>query len=204
MSRIVVVGAGGHAKVVIATARAAGHEIASVLDDDRARWAKEIAGVVVAGPIEQVLADRDALCVLAIGDNATRRRLADAARCRFASLIHPSAVVDDSVSLGEGTVIFAGAIVQPDARIGAHSIVNTAASIDHDCDLGIAVHCAPGARLAGSVRVGEEALVGIGAVVVPGVRIGARAIVAAGAVVVRDVAIGATVVGVPARPLESR
>lgn len=199
MSGLVVVGAGGHAKVVIATARAAGLAIAHVVDDDRARWGGLLLGVPIAGPIGEVLADPRARAVLAIGHNATRRRLAHAARCRFVSAVHPSAIVDASVQLGDGSVIFAGAIIQPDAVIGAHAIVNTGASIDHDCVLGEAVHVAPGARLAGNVRLGDEAFLGIGAVVIPGIAIGARTIVGAGAAVVRDLPADVIAAGVPAR-----
>jgi sugar O-acyltransferase (sialic acid O-acetyltransferase NeuD family) len=196
---LIVVGAGGHAKVVIATARAAGWDVARIVDDDRARWGTRLLGVVVTGPTADVLADATAVCVLAIGRNPTRRELAAAARCTFARLVHPAATVHDSVRLGDGSVVFAGAVIQPDTVIGAHAIVNTGASIDHDCTLGAAVHVAPGARLAGGVTVGDDVLIGIGAVVVPGVAIGSGATIGAGAAVVRDVPAGTTATGVPAR-----
>ena len=200
MKRLVVLGAGGHAKVVIATAEAAGWEIAAVLDDDPARAGQLVLGHAIAGPIASGLADAGATCVIAIGSNATRRALAATARCRFATLVHPAACVHATVELGAGTVVFAGAVIQPDVCIGAHGIVNTAASIDHDCTLGEAVHVAPGARLAGGVHVGDETMLGIGSAVIPSIRIGARSTVGAGAVVVRDVADGVVVMGVPARP----
>ena len=204
MKRLVVVGAGGHAKVVIATALAAGWEIAEVLDDDPARHGEVLLGYRVAGATESRLRDPDATCVIAIGSNKTRRRVAGGARCRFATLVHPTAHVHESVQLGAGTVIFAGVVIQPAVRIGSQVIVNTAASIDHDCTLGEAVHVAPGARLAGGVYVGDETLFGIGAVAIPSVRIGERSIVGAGAVVVRDVPPDVVVTGAPARPGGSR
>ncbi|MGN6103562.1 MAG: acetyltransferase [Kofleriaceae bacterium] len=200
MSALVVVGAGGHAKVVIATARAAGFEVTAVVDDDQARWGGALLGVAITGPSLSRLDDPDATCVLAIGNNATRRWLGGIARCRFATLVHPSAVVDPTVRLGPGTVVFAGAVIQPDAAIGAHGIVNTGASIDHDCVLGDAVHVAPGARLAGSVTLGDEVFVGIGAVIAPGRAVGPRTTIGAGAAVVRDLGGDAVAVGVPARP----
>lgn len=199
MMPLYVIGAGGHAKVVVATAEACGWPIAGVLDDDPTRWGRDVLGHVVGGPSTGVLDDARALCVIAIGDNAVRRRLAAGARCEFATLVHPRAVVHASVVLGPGTVVFAGAVIQPDARVGSHAIVNTGASIDHDSTLGIAVHIAPGARVAGSVTIGDETLVGIGACVIPGIRIGAGAVVGAGATVVRDVLDGNVVVGVPAQ-----
>jgi sugar O-acyltransferase (sialic acid O-acetyltransferase NeuD family) len=196
---LIVVGAGGHAKVVVASARAAGFRVVALVDDARPRWGDQLLGVVVSGPTEPVLQDPRAQVVLAIGDNAARRRLAAAARCRFVSVIHPSAIVDPTVLLGAGSVVFAGAVIQPDTAIGAHAIVNTAASIDHDCVLGEGVHVAPGARLAGNVTLGDEVFLGIGTVVIPGITIGARTVVGAGAAVVRDLPADAIAVGVPAR-----
>jgi sugar O-acyltransferase (sialic acid O-acetyltransferase NeuD family) len=198
-SDLIVVGAGGHAKVVVATARAAGLRVVAIADDARPRWGQALLGVSISGPTAPVLADPAAQVVLAIGDNAARRRLAATARCRFVSVVHPSAIVDATVLLGAGSVVFAGAVIQPDATIGAHAIVNTAASIDHDCVLGLAVHVAPGARLAGNVTLGDEVFLGIGAVVIPGITIGARTTVGAGAAVVNDLAAGVVAVGVPAR-----
>ncbi|HEY0483155.1 MAG TPA: acetyltransferase [Kofleriaceae bacterium] len=204
MVRLVVVGSGGHAKVVIATARAAGFEVAAVADDDPARWGQRILGVEIAGPTPPVLDDPGQLAVLAIGDNRARWRLALAARCRFATVVHPGAIVDASVRLGAGTVVFAGAIVQPDTVLGAHVIVNTGASIDHDGAIDDFVHLAPGARLAGNVAIGEGGFVGIGAVAIPGVRIGAWTTVGAGAAVTGDLPANIVAAGVPARPLVRR
>jgi sugar O-acyltransferase (sialic acid O-acetyltransferase NeuD family) len=197
---LVVVGCGGHAKVVIATAQAAGIDVQSVVDDATDRWGSQVLGVPVIGATAGILDDPDAIAVLAIGSNATRARLAATARCQFATVVHPGAIVHPSVALGPGTVVFAGAVIQPDTRIGPHGIVNTGASIDHDCRLGATVHLAPGSRLAGAVALGDGVFIGIGAAVVPGVRIGAWTTVGAGAAVVGDLPAGAVAVGVPARP----
>jgi sugar O-acyltransferase (sialic acid O-acetyltransferase NeuD family) len=198
---LIVVGAGGHAKVVIATAHAAGYSTISVHDDDPATHGRELCGVAVAGGTAEVLAREDALVVLAIGGNATRRRLAAAARCRFAAaIVHPHAWVEPSVTLGAGTVVFAGAVIQPDATIGPHAIINTGATIDHDCQLAAFVHVAPGAHLAGNVTLDEGVFLGIGSAVIPGRRIGAWTTVGAGGVVVDDLPAHATAIGTPARP----
>ena len=199
---IAVIGAGGHGKVVLATLRAAGHEVVGVFDEDPGRHGHRVLGVEVLGGLDRLEPLGVRRAVLAVGDNRARRELArrlDGSGVEWQSAVHPSAVVDGSVRLGAGSVVFAGAVIQPDSSIGAHAIVNTAASIDHDGELGDFVHVAPGARLAGGVEIGEGALVGIGAVVAPGRSIGAWAVVGAGAAVVRDVARETTVKGVPAR-----
>lgn len=199
---LVVVGAGGHAKVVITTARALGWTVDRVVDDNAARWGQALLGVPIVGGSAIALDDPDAIAIVAIGDNAVRDRLARAARCQFATLVHPRALVDASVALGDGTVVFAGCVIQPDARLGRHVIVNTAASIDHDCVLGDAVHIAPGVRLAGAVVLGDGAFMGIGSSAIPEARIGAWTTVGAGAAVVGVLPPHITAVGVPARPLD--
>jgi sugar O-acyltransferase (sialic acid O-acetyltransferase NeuD family) len=196
---LIVVGAGGHAKVVVATARAAGFRVVAIVDDDASRWGASLLGVAVSGPTAHTLDDAGAAVVLAIGNNAVRRALATRGRCDFVSVIHPSAIVESSVRLGAGSVVFAGAVIQPDCTIGAHAIVNTGASIDHDCVLGTAVHVAPGTRLAGNVTLGDEVFLGIGAVVIPGTTIGARTTIGAGAAVVCDLPADVVAFGVPAR-----
>ena len=194
-----VVGAGGHAKVVIATARAAGWTEIRLFDHDDARVGQLLLGVVVESGVAHTLEDPDAVVVIAVCDNAARLRLASTARCTFQTLIHPSAIIDPTVVVGAGTAIFAGTVVQPDSVIGPHSIVNTGASIDHDCVTGAGCHLAPGSRLAGGVTLGDGVFIGLGAGVLPGVTIGDRAIVGAGATVVCDVEANTTVIGVPAR-----
>ena len=195
---VVVIGAGGHAKVVVAALLELGTPIAAILDDDPAKQGSELLGVAVTGPIaESAVAGRPA--ILALGDNTARRRLAARLDGLWRAVVHPAAHVHPSVRLGEGLFVAAGAIVQPDTILGAHVIVNTGATIDHDCVIGSYAHVAPGAHLAGDVTVGEQTLVGIGAVVAPGVAVGSRAILGAGASVVHDIADGSTAVGVPAR-----
>jgi sugar O-acyltransferase (sialic acid O-acetyltransferase NeuD family) len=185
---------------VIATARAAGFGPVQVADDDPALAGTDLGGAPVAGTIAEIIARTDVLAVLAIGDNTARHRLAGTARCELAVVVHPSAIIDQSVVLGAGTVVFAGTVIQPGARVGTHVIVNTGASIDHDCAIGDTVHIAPGARLAGNVTLGDGVFVGIGAVITPGRTVGAWTRIGAGAAVVRDLAANVTAVGVPARP----
>ena len=197
---LVVLGAGGHAKVVVSTLLACGSAVAAVFDDDTTKWGQKIQGVVV-GRMEP---DRVGRAVIAIGDNAQRREFARGAQFQWETVIHPSASVHPSAKIGCGTVIFAGAIVQPDVVIGDHVIVNTGATIDHDCVIGDYAHLAPGVHLAGMVQVGEGALLGIGCVALPGVKIGAWSTLGAGAVLLHHLADGVRAAGVPAQLLEPK
>lgn len=204
MERIIVYGAGGHAKVVLEAARAAwpGIEIA-VLDDDPERAGTALLGIAVRGDESWLNAHWEGAGIVpAIGGNAVRAALVERLRGRgrpLVPLVHPSAIVSPSARIGEGAFVAPGAIVNAEARIGAGAIVNTGASVDHDCRIGESVHVAPGNRLCGDVTVGARTLLGTGTIVLPGIAIGADAIVAAGSVVTRDVQDGARVRGTPAR-----
>ncbi len=200
--RLVVLGAGGHAKVAIATARLAGFAVQAVLDDDPSLTGSSVLGVPVTGPIDRSGVPDGAMCVLAIGANAPRKEVADRMACRWASIVHPQAVVDPSAEIGDGAVVFAGVVVQPEAVIGAHAILNTGCSVDHDCRVGSFAHLAPGVRLAGGCSVAQGAFLGIGAVMIPGTEVGAWSTVGAGAAVVGNIADGVIAVGVPARAIE--
>jgi sugar O-acyltransferase (sialic acid O-acetyltransferase NeuD family) len=197
--KVVVVGAGGHAKVVVATLQAAGHVIAGIYDDDATRQGSALLGIPIKG-----LVDESFRCglpiVIAVGDNHVRREIAQRRPAEFATAVHPAAVIHPTCVIGAGSVVFAGVVLQPDSILGQHVIVNTSASIDHDCRIEDFSHIAPGARLCGGVTVGEGALIGVGASAVPGSRVGAWSIVGAGSVVTKNVEPGQTVVGVPAKP----
>ncbi len=215
MTEIIVIGAGGHARVVIAELRAGGHRLAGLVDADPSLHGKELDGVPILGgdavaearaPADVVLANAIGNRGVKVGDSALGIRRAVFARYlargyRFASVISPSAIVSPTAQLGHGCQIFAGAIIQPGAVIGANCIINTGAQVDHDCVIGAHSHITPGAVLCGTVTVGEEVHIGAGAVIVHNVTIGTRAMIGAGAVVVGDVPAGTTVLGNPARPV---
>ena len=195
---ISVIGAGGHARVVLST------RIGGVFDDNAEKWGTEIAGAAVIGSPRGVGERERGRAVIAIGDNRGRRKMAQRlAGWEWVTVVHPHAWVHPEVALGEGTVVFAGAVIQPDCRIGDHCIVNTSASIDHDGCLGDFTHLAPGVHLAGEVTVGEGALMGIGSVALPGRTVGPWAVVGAGSVVVQDIPEEAVVAGNPARALRA-
>ncbi len=193
-----VLGAGGHAKVLVSTLIAAGRDVIGVHDDRPDVADTAVLGCRVLGPIRGLQrGDFDAL--VGIGDNAARRRIASQLDLDWGILVHPQAIVHETAKLGPGTVVFAGAIIQPDAVLGAHCIVNTGATIDHDCELGSFVHIAPGVHLCGAVRIGEGALMGVGSSAIPGISIGRWSTVGGGACCVRDVPNESVAKGVPAR-----
>jgi sugar O-acyltransferase (sialic acid O-acetyltransferase NeuD family) len=211
MTRVVGLGAGGHAKVVVHILSCDDRwEIVALLDPDPALHGRSIAGVPVAGG-DELLAELVTQGVThgfvglgSTGDVDRRRRLYELIRTHGlmpVDAVHPNAVVAPSAELGPGVTVMAGAVVNPEARLGENVVVNTGAIIEHDCVVGDHVHVAPRAVLAGGVRVGALAHIGLGACVREGVTVGDGAIVGAGAVVVADVSAGSVVVGVPARPL---
>ena len=205
---LVVVGASGHAKVVIDIIEKEGaFRIAHLLDDNAVLHGKPFFGYRVAGATSGMpaVASADRPCVIvAIGDNQVRIRIAERLQGQgfaLARAVHPQAQIGRGAAIGAGTVIMAGAIVNSDAVIGDNVIVNTGATVDHDCVVGDGVHLAPGTHLCGGVRVGAGAFVGAGTVVIPGIRVGANAIVGAGSTLLEDVPENAKAAGSPARKL---
>jgi UDP-perosamine 4-acetyltransferase len=202
---LLVIGGGGHAKVVIDLALRSGEwRVGGVLDDAADAAGTTLLGCPVLGGTERIgdYVGSGMAFVVAIGSNAIRERLqatATAAGLVAAALVHPSAVLAESVALGLGAVVMAGAVINADAKIGKGVIVNTGAVIDHDCQIADYCHIAPGVKLCGAVSVGTRSLVGVGASVIPGVAIGSDCIVGAGAAVVSSVPDGSRVVGVPAK-----
>jgi len=204
---LVIWGAGGHAKVVAEAVFLMGcHEIIGFLDDvaPGRKGERFESGTILGGRevLEQRSPDGRQLAFVAFGNNAGRLAALEFLRSRrwqVPVVIHPSASVSSTASLGEGACVMAGVVIQASSKIGRGVIVNSSASVDHDCVLEEACHIAPGARLGGHVSVGRRTLIGMGAIVTPGIRIGADAVVGAGSVVLEDVPDGARVWGVPAR-----
>ncbi len=206
MTALLILGAGGHAKVVAETALASSAASRIAFLDDRAL--PPVLGLPLLGPLHQSLdpsiREQFPAALVAIGHPVTRQRWIaqlQAAGYRLPPLIHPSAWISPSAQIGIGSVVLALAAVQAQAIIGAGSILNTGCSVDHDAQLGNGVHICPGARLAGEVQVGDRSWIGIGASVIQQIRIGADVTVGAGAAVVSDLPNGVTAVGVPARAL---
>lgn len=192
---VILVGGGGHGRVVLDALRSAGHSVVAVCDPDPDVARRLPSDIVYLGDDEALETYAPDSVALANGlgstaSTATRRTLFErltARGYRFLSVRHPNACIADDVVLGEGTQILAGAIVQTGVRLGANVIVNTGAQADHDCEIGDHVHLAPGVVLSGGVRIGAGCHVGAGAVVIQSIVIGPNTLIGAGAVVVRDV-----------------
>lgn len=208
MTALIILGAGGHARVASETALAQGTFSKIAFLDDYAHKSENqttVLGWPLLGPLKRALEpsilEAYPSALVGIGDASTRLFwLEQLSICGYAlqPLIHPTAWVSPSASLGHGTVVFANATIQTNAAIGTGSILNTGCSVDHDVQLADGVHICPGARLAGGVLVGSRSWIGIGACVIQQVRIGADVTVGAGAAVVKDLPDGITAVGVPA------
>ncbi len=194
---LLLIGGGGHAMVIAEAAMAEGILLRGFLDDDPS------ARLYAAAPRLGGLADlerlQDGPVIIAMGDLSRRRELIGRLHRPATTVVHPSAIVSPSATLGSGVFIGPLAVVHARARIGDHATVNTGAIVEHDCMVGLNSHIAPGAVLGGNVRVGPDTLVGIGSRLLPGSLVGARSVVGAGAVVLRTVGDGETAVGAPAR-----
>jgi UDP-perosamine 4-acetyltransferase len=203
--RLVIYGAGGHAKVVLETLRAAGlgDGVAGLVDD--APSAPSLLGAPILGRPDLLPALRGQgvlEVVVAIGDNARRAAIGAALEAQgflLPVLRHPSAILSPSARLGAGAQLLARAVLGPEAEVGPLAILNTGAIVEHDCVVGAAAHVASGAVMCGGARLGARALLGAGAVLRPGVAVGAGAVIGAGAAVIDPVPDGATMGGVPAR-----
>jgi acetyltransferase EpsM len=197
--RIAILGAGGHATVIVATLLAMGRQVSAIFDDSPDNRRHHVLGIPVCGSIADVRLSSCTHAIIGVGDNNARKRISQEIDIEWTTAVHPSAWVHPDVILGPGTVVFAGGIVQPCASLGAHVILNTKASVDHHCQVGDYCHIAD-AHVGGSVSLGEGVFIGLGSTVLPGLRVGDWAVVGAGAVVTKDVPPTTTVVGVPARP----
>jgi UDP-perosamine 4-acetyltransferase len=202
--RTVVIGAGGHAKVVIdILLDSSDVELVGCVSAEAT--AASLLGVPILGGDEvlpRVLAEGIRHAFVAIGENKVRAKLqrrAEASGFLLINAISRHAVLSDRVTLGTGIVIMPGAVVNVDTVVGDGAIINTRASVDHDGNIGAFAHIGPGATLAGNVTVGEGAFLGAGTTVIPRRSIGAWTTAGAGAVIVRDLPDGVVAIGVPAR-----
>ena len=196
---LLIMGAGGHGKVVADCAEAVGWKEIFFLDD---KQINPVLGYPILGSFSEAekCYNPGISTVVALGDHEYRMRwilrLLDIGY-DVETILHPKAWISPHASIDAGCVAFAGAVVNAGARIGLGCILNTGCSVDHDCVLEDGVHISPGAHLGGNVTVGAGSWVCVGASVGHGVTIGKACVIAAGAAVVEDVPDGALAGGVP-------
>ena len=209
---VVLLGAGGNARVLVSMLRAQGIAIHGCAAPRPPAEELAQAGIAYLGRDEDLTdLDPEELVLVnglgSAGPVSLRRAVFETWTARgfaFRGLRHDSAIIDPAAALHPSVTLMAGSIVQAHARLEANVLVNTGAIVEHDCRIGAHSHVATGARLAGEVTLGPSCHVGAGATIIQQVAVGAGATIAAGTCVIRDVADGATVAGVPARPLSPR
>ncbi|NRG44272.1 acetyltransferase [Bacillus sp. CRN 9] len=204
MKKILVIGAGGHSRVVQDIINEiGGYQVTAILDDKF--QFKESREGVYFGPISMLndlVAEFDCKIIVAIGQNEMRLKVISQLKLhadRYETVIHPTAIVSKDVSIGQGTVIMANVVVNTGSKIGSHVILNTSAVIDHDALIDDYAHIAPNATLTGAVTVGVGSLIGAGSTVLPTTAIGQWSIIGAGSTVIKNVSSNITVAGSPAR-----
>lgn len=193
---MVLFGASGHAKVVIDILERSGIEVSHLVDANPE--IEELAGYQVMDEAGYMSLSEEEY-IISIGSNTIRKKIVKDSNLVYGWAVHPSAILGDDVSIGQGTVVMAGAIINPSTQVGNHCIINTSASIDHDCIIEDFVHISPNATLCGTIEVGEGTHVGAGATIIPNLKIGKWATIGAGAVIIENVPDYAVVVGNPGR-----
>ena len=202
---VIIIGAGGHARVLFDCLRLQGVNVLGMLDKagtENGNFDFPIIGDDSA--ISEYPSDTVELVngLGSVGNMNLRTSIFSRFKklgYRFRSVIHPSAIIAHDCELGEGVQVFAGAVINTGTKIAADTIVNTGAIVDHECIVGSHVHIAPGCTLSGGIHIGDGTHIGTGTTIIQGIKIGSHALVAAGAVVVKNVPDGKKVMGVPAR-----
>lgn len=185
---VIIIGAGGHAKVLLDILLDTNAKVLGFLDNDASLHGRKIFDIPVLGMDEDIARYSPAEVELvngigSVGVVTLRRKIFDKFKdmgFRFRQVIHPSAIISTRATFGDGVQVMAGAVINIGTHIGDDSIINTKASVDHDCHIGNHVHIAPGCTLCGGVSVGDETMIGTGSSVIQGISIGARCLVRAG------------------------
>jgi len=206
MKKVLVIGGGGHAKVVISLLKKRDYTILGYLDpQDKG----EILGVKYLGTDKELikLAAQNPDCEAALGlgimePSAKRKQLIDALQdmgFQLPAIVSPHAIVNENVRLRAGVVICDGAVIGPGSEVGRGAIINTLASVDHDCLIADYAHIAPGATLCGGVTVGQNSIIGAGATVIQYKHVADNCLIGAGATVVEDCTVAGKYLGCPAK-----
>lgn len=202
MKNVIIIGAGGHAKVIADIIMKSGDTLVGFLDDDQ-KLPKTILGYPNFGAVSNVFQYEDSCSfVIGIGNNEIRKEIAEKYDLDWYTAIHPSAQIALDVEIGRGTVVMAGAVINTSAKIGRHCVVNTSAVVEHDNSIGDFVHVSPNATLCGTVTVGALSHIGASATIRNNLNVCPSAVIGMGACVVSDIIEKGTYVGVPAKIVE--
>ncbi len=200
--KVIIIGAGGHAKVIADIIRSNNDDVVGFLDDSFTEEKEFYGSRIIGKSGDYVNYLDDCSFIIAIGNNGVRERISGLFKCAWYTAIHPSAEVSSSAVIGEGTCVMANAVVNADAKIGAHVIVNTASVVEHDCVIGDYSHIAPKSVVCGATSVGKNVWIGTGSTVVNLISICDNVMLGAGGVVVKSIDEAGTYVGVPARKIK--
>lgn len=206
MEDVIVIGSGGHSKVIIdILLKDKSKNIIGVLDDNfESLNYDNILGIRILGKIDLIQTfPKTYKYIIAIGDNKIRKKIAKKfINICYTRAIHPEAVIGENVEILEGCVIMARTVINSYSKIGKHCILNTGSIIEHDTEIDDFVHISPRATLCGGVKIKKSAWIGAGVVIIQGMTIGRKSIVGAGSLVIRDVEDYCKVVGSPAAAIE--
>lgn len=197
MNKLIIIGASGHGKVILDIAILCGYTDIVFADDNTD--IKDCCGYPV---VNNSKCAPDGEVFIAIGDAVKRRYLTEYYRNRKKPiLIHPSSVIAKDVTIGEGTVIMAGAVLNPGVRLGKSCIINTSSSVDHDCEIGNFGHVSVGTHVCGTVKIGDNVWMGAGSVISNNISICSNVLIGAGTVVVKNIDCEGTYIGCPAKAM---
>lgn len=200
MNRLIIIGAGGHGKVVADNAYKNGYENICFVDDN---VKGDVMGFPVITTCDNIegLNDGNTDFIIGIGNNAFRKLIAETYDVNWVSIVHPSAQVAFNAEIGKGTVVMANAVINASAIVGVHCIINTGAIVEHDNVIEDYVHISPNAALGGTTCIRTLTHIGIGATVKNNIDICSNCIISAGAVVVKNIKEKGIYVGVPTRKM---
>lgn len=206
-NEVIIIGAGGHAKVIADIIIKRKEKLIGFLDDNKEKDTSIIENYNIIGKIEDCLKiqkeNPDIKFIIAIGDNKIRMKISKKYNLLYYTAIHPSAIIGIDTKIAEGTVVMANAVINSGTQIGKHCIINTGVIIEHDNKIGNFVHVSPNSTLAGTVKIERCTHIGVGATIINNINIGADVVIGAGAVVVKDIIDSGIYVGVPAKRLIS-
>ncbi|XMO85998.1 acetyltransferase [Algibacter sp. AS12] len=203
-NKVRIYGAGGHSQIIQSIFKQNGDIVTEIFDDCPSNSHTNFKNITIGIKLNSnCFPHKGYPFIIGIGDNKHRKDISKLLKSKYLKAAHSSAIIDSSVKLGHGTVVYAGAVIQPNATIGEHVIINTLASVDHDNIIDNFVHISPNVTLCGLVTIGEGTHVGAGAIVIPNIKIGKWCIIGAGAVVIRDVPDYSIVVGNPGKIIKT-